>query len=135
MNISTNQISSKILKGAGTVEQIIARLMNQSILMKINFEEPQKLNLFLPVTVVPDLTEVEIKILEQSAKTKRNVVKENDIIETRSTLENETSRISRSKMNDGTFFLTVDANHFQITFWIGFSNINEAQTTRLKMNL
>ena len=135
MNTSTNQISSKILQGAGTVEQIIARLMNQSILMKINFEEPQKLNLFLPVTVVPDLTEVEIKILEQSAKTKRSVIKENDVIETRTALENETSRISRSKMNDGTFFLTVDASHFQITFWIGFSNINEAQITRLKMNL
>ena len=135
MNTSTNQISSKILQGAGTVEQIIARLMNQSILMKINFEEPQKLNLFLPVTVVPDLTEVEIKILEQSAKTKRSVIKENDVIESRTALENETSRISRSKMNDGTFFLTVDASHFQITFWIGFSNINEAQITRLKMNL
>ena len=135
MNTSTNQISSKILQGAGTVEQIIARLMNQSILMEINVQEPQKLNLFLPVTVVPDLTEVEIKILEESAKTKRSVIKENDVIETRSALENETSRISRSKMNDGTFFLTVDASHFQITFWIGFSNINEAQITRLKMNL
>ena len=132
MNTSTNQISSKILQGAGTVEQIIARLMNQSILMEINVQEPQKLNLFLPVTVVPDLTEVEIKILEESAKTKRSVIKENDVIETRSALENETSRISRSKMNDGTFFLTVDASHFQITFWIGFSNINEAQITRLR---
>merc|ERR1712150_57414 len=105
----TREIESKVLQGAGTVEKIIARLINRSFLMEMNFNQAQKLNFFVTEAFV--LNDAEITILETSAKAKRNAVQEEDI----------------DNNNQGSFFLTVNASHFQITFWIGFNSIEEAE--------
>ena len=113
----TREIESKVLQGAGTVEKIIARLINRSFLMEMNFNQPQKLNFFVTEAFV--LNDAEITILETSAKAKRNAVQEEDT----------------DDRNNGPFFLTVNASHFQITFWIGFNSIEEAENGRNFMNL
>ena len=98
---------------AGPVEQILAKIMNKSIFMPLNLENPDLLSFYVPLPI--DLQENEINILQNSAKVKRS-----------SPIEDE---------EKGTFFLTVDANHFKITFWIGFISIEEAQTFRNEMKL
>ena len=113
----TREIESKVLPGTGTVEKIIARLINRSLLMEVNLNQPQNLNFFVTEPFV--LNDAEITILEKSAKAKRNAVQEDDTDDS----------------NNGPFFLTVNASHFQITFWIGFNSIEEAETARNFMNL
>ena len=113
----TREIESKVLQGTGTVEKIIARLINRSLLMEVNLNQPQNLNFFVTEPFV--LNDAEITILEKSAKAKRNAVQEEDTDDSK----------------NGPFFLTVNASHFQITFWIGFNSIEEAETARNFMNL
>merc|ERR1712045_1098457 len=110
-------ISSKILPDVGSVEQILAKIMNQSIFMEMNHEYPELLSFYLPLRL--NLQDNEIDILQKSAKVKRNVITKEEEI----TNEN------------GTFFLTIDATHFKITFWIGFISIEEAQIFRNEMKL
>merc|ERR1711988_1286354 len=97
--------NSKILPGAGSVEQILAKIMDQSVFMELNYENPDLLSFYVPLKI--NLEENEIDILQKSAKVKRNAISDEE---------------------KATFFLTVDANHFKITFWIGFISIEDAQT-------
>ena len=101
---------------AGSVEQILAKIMNQSTFMEINYENPDLLSFYVPLKL--NLQENEINILQKSAKVKRNVISDEE-----------------SNEEKGTFFLTIDATHFKITFWIGFISIEEAQIFRNEMKL
>ena len=65
-----------------------------------------------------NLQENEIDILQKSAKVRRDVISAEE-----------------SDKEKGTFFLTIDATHFKITFWIGFISIEEAQIFRNEMKL
>ena len=113
-NQTSNEIGTKILQGAGTVEQILARFVNHSILMPLNEEKPESLNFYLPLTSV--LPDNEIMILEKNAKVRRSAQEE-------------------SKDGSENFYMTVDAINFQMTFWIGFSTIEEAQSYREEIKL
>ena len=85
--------------------------------MEMNYEYPELLSFYLPLQL--NLQDNEIDILQKSAKVKRNVIsKEEENID-----------------ENGTFFLTIDATHFKITFWIGFISIEEAQIFRNDMKL
>ena len=92
----------------GPVEKIISKLLNGSILMETNLKHPQNLHVFIPVPFV--LNDAEIEILEESSKTKRHVVDEDS--------------------TDGKFFLTLKAYNFEITFWIGFATLQDAEEAR-----
>ena len=70
----------------------------------VHSNQPQNLNFFVTEPFV--LNDAEITILEKSAKAKQNAVQEEDTDDS----------------NNGPFFLTVNASHFQITFWIGFNS-------------
>jgi hypothetical protein len=106
-NQTSGEVKSKLLQGAGTVEQILAKVINQSVLMSPNKLKPSQLDFYVPVALV--IADFEIDILKQTAKAKRSVVGEEE---------------------EGTFFLTVDATNFQMTFWIGVTTIEEAHIFR-----
>ena len=101
------KVLTKTLQGAGTVEQILAKMMNNSIMMKMNLVKPEFLSFFAKEFYLEDN---EIDILQSNAKVKRSE-------------------------NDKTFFLTIDALNFQMTFWMGFDDVKDAEKMRTKMNL
>lgn len=101
------QISAKLLQGAGTVEQILAKLVNSSTLMPINMKKPQLISFYTGQDLILD--EHEVGILQKSTKMKRMSVA------------------------DKTFFIDVDAYKFHMIFWIGFESLDVAQSTRQKI--
>lgn len=109
LNDSTFEVQSKVLKGAGTVETILAKMIDKSFLMPLNEEKPDYLSFY---TTNFRLEDNEIDILEKSAKVNK-----------RETSENKE------------FYLTIDAINFQLTFWIGFKNMQEAQKHRKTLKL
>ena len=84
--------------------------------MEINYKNPDLLSFYVPLKL--NLQENEIDILQKSAKVRRDVISAEE-----------------SNEEKGTFFLTIDATHFKITFWIGFISIEEAQIFRNEMKL
>ena len=116
LNIYSITLILSKFSDAGSVEQILAKIMNQSTFMEINYENPDLLSFYVPLKL--NLQENEINILQKSAKVKRNVISDEE-----------------SNEEKGTFFLTIDATHFKITFWIGFISIEEAQIFRNEMKL
>merc|ERR1711997_753985 len=61
-NETNRQVNSKILPGAGSVEQILAKIMDQSIFMELNYENPDLLSFYVPLKI--NLEENEIDILQ-----------------------------------------------------------------------
>ena len=114
------------MDGAGPVEETLAKLMNESIFMVDNAEKekPEDLDFYVPLdAAVASIQEKELSMLQNSI-IKRMAVEEDEI-------DNNTMKKRKKKE---TFFITVDAVHVRLTFWIGFVSLKDAQHFKAKLS-
>ena len=99
-SVRTHNIAAASLQGAGTVEQIIASLLNESkfLSLKDEVEDPLKLNFIM---VKHGLDESHENIIRKS-------------------LVNFRKTIHRSENESRQYFLDFQIRHCNVTFWFGF---------------
>ena len=112
------------MDGAGSVEETLAKLMNESIFMVDNAEMKKaeaELNFYVPLDAA--FQEKKLSMLQNSI-IKRMAVEEDEI-------DNNTMKKRKKKE---TFFITVDAVHVKLTFWLGFISLEDAQLFKNKLS-
>ena len=109
------------MDGAGSVEETLAKLMNESIFMVDNAEMKKaeaELNFYVP--------------LDAGFQEKKLSMLQNSIIK-RMAAEDE-DEIDNTRKKKETFFITVDAVHVKLTFWLGFISLEDAQLFKNKLS-
>ena len=97
------------------MERSLGKLMNESVFMSGNMHRPEELDFYVPLDS-EEILENELSLLQSAGVVKRNAIPE-----------------SRPESEDGTFFITVDAVHVKLTFWMGFVSLQQAQAFKDKL--
>ena len=111
------------MDGAGSVEETLAKLMNESIFMVDNAEMKKaeaELNFYVP--------------LDAAFQEKKLSMLQNSIIKRMAAEEEEHDEIDNTRKKKETFFITVDAVHVKLTFWLGFISLEDAQLFKNKLS-
>ena len=99
--------------------------MNESIFMVDNAEKekPEDLDFYVPLdAAVASIQEKELSMLQ------------NSIIKRMAAEEEEHDEIDNTRKKKETFFITVDAVHVKLTFWLGFISLEDAQLFKNKLS-